>query len=165
MNRRMQRERGRAKFEAARQRAAVRTMAKWQKLNTEWRVRGMDDEMARVKAAAGNLVSVFQGIGRVLIVGAGGGVRVPIGTASLSFSLGPLARFARPPSCAEADQVREREFIDAGMATGSSPADPWPCGDCMVETRQEPYGLYWRTVERTRPCDMCRAQGAPEYLP
>lgn len=159
MNRRMQRERARAKFEAARQRAAVRTMAKWQKLNTEWSIRGMDDQVARIKAAAHKLAGSFHGTAHLVLVGPGG-VTTNLGAAGVAFAAG-LRHMVQE----QADQVRVREFIEAGMATGSSPADPWPCGDCMVETRQEPYGLYWRTVERTRPCDMCRAQGAPEYLP
>jgi len=157
----MRRERERAKFEAARQRALLRMVAKWNTLNTEWRVRGMDDEMAQVKTALNNLASAYRGTARVLLIGPGG-VTTNLGPAGVAFAAG-----LRYQAQQQADQVRERAFIDTGMATGSSPADLWPCGDCMVETRQQPIlgGRAWRTIERTRTCDMCRAQGAPEYLP
>lgn len=160
MNRRMRRERERAKFEAARQRALARLAEQWGKLSVDWRVSGMDDEVARIKGAIRKLDSQFHGTARVLLLSCDG-VHM-LGAASVAFAAG-LRHAARQ----QADQARELVFIEAGMATGSSPADPWPCGDCMVETRQQPIlgGRSWRTVERTRTCDMCRAQGAPEYLP
>ncbi len=164
MNRRMRRARERAKFEAARQRALARLGEQWRQLQDRLR---SEDVLEPLPPSMQRQVAEYAGTGRVLLVGVGG-VTVPFGTASISFSPGPLAYFTRAPSCAEADRrEREQDLAAARLAVLGSPADPWPCGDCMVETRQEPVpgSPDWRTVERTRTCDMCRAQGAPEYLP
>lgn len=160
MNRRMRRERERAKFEAARQRALARLGRQWQQLQERLR---HEDVLEPLPPSIRRTVDGYAGTGRVLVVGPGG-VTTDLGIRGVSFALGHLPV---PHSVQAGKSAAERDFIEAGMATGSSPADPWPCGDCMVETSQQPIlgGRSWRTVERTRTCDMCRAQGAPEYLP
>ncbi|TXH02730.1 MAG: hypothetical protein E6R07_14480 [Nevskiaceae bacterium] len=158
MNRRMRRERERAKFEAARQRALARLGRQWQQLQERLR---QEDVLEPLPPSIRRTVNGYAGTGRVLVVGPGG-VTTDLGIKGISFALGH-----RPvPTLAEADR-RERE-LDLAAARAAMTGPPLPYNrecTCRYEVKElrSVSGEYTHAFGPLIMCDGCRA--LQELLP
>ncbi|GEM_PF-4543021 len=89
----MRRERERAKFEAARQRALARLGEQWRQLQDRLR---SEDVLEPLPPSMQRQVAEYAGTGRVLVVGAGG-VTTDLGIKGISFALGHVPVRGRMP--------------------------------------------------------------------
>lgn len=146
MNRRMRRERDRAKFEGARQRALARLGEQWRQLQERLR---SEDVLEPLPPSIRRTVNGFAGTGRVLVVGPGGAT-TDLGIKGISFALGH-----RPME--EYDAAREGQFVDAGMATGGPPLVSTERCTCRqrVRTMRSMTGETWEVLGPVETCDAC----------
>ncbi|QZI85813.1 hypothetical protein HXXDennis_10 [Xanthomonas phage HXX_Dennis] len=154
----MRRERERAKFEGARQRALARLGEQWRQLQERLR---REDVPEPLPPSISRTVNGYAGTGRVVIVGPGG-VTTDLGIKGISFALGH-----RPvPTLDEADR-RERE-LDLAAARAAMMGPPLPCdGKCTcryeVKEMRSTSGEWLHVAGPVVMCDGCRA--LQELLP